>query len=71
MEEERLEILIQVNPQNINFFNKIIEAYDNLALVTAVDPQLGHLLVRVTGDTKGDTIKLLKRMPFSVKILDL
>lgn len=69
MEETNLSILIQVDSQNIDYFNKITEAYDNLALVTAIDPGEGKLLVRVTKDTKKDTLKLLRHLPFPVNIL--
>ena len=55
--------LVQVI-QRIDVFNKIIEAYDNLALVTALDPAQGKLLVQVTPDTKRDTLKLLNHLPF-------
>ncbi|MEL7566392.1 MAG: DUF4911 domain-containing protein [Dehalobacterium sp.] len=66
MEQENLNILVQVASQNIDIFNKIIEAYDNLALVTAIDSKKGKLMVRVTKDTKKDTLRLLKHMPFAV-----
>lgn len=68
MEQDKLNILVQVDPQNIDVFNKIIEAYDNLALVTAIDPREGTLMVRVTEDTKKDTLRLLKHMPFPVDL---
>ena len=67
-EEDSLEIFVQVDPQNIDLFNKIMEAYDNLCLVTALDPGAGKLLVRVTKDTKKDTLKVIKHLPFPVKI---
>jgi hypothetical protein len=67
LEDDSLEIFVRVNPENIDIFNKIVEAYDNLALVTAIHPQEGKLLVRVTKDTKKDTIKVLKHLPFPVE----
>ncbi|MGI6678615.1 MAG: DUF4911 domain-containing protein [Dehalobacterium sp.] len=69
MDKENLNISVRIDPENINVFNKIIEGYDNLALVTAIEPINGKLLVRVTPDTKKDTLSLLKRLPFSVEIL--
>lgn len=69
MEQENLNILVQVAPENIDLFNKIIEAYDNLALVTAILPKEGQLLVRVSEDTKKDTMKLLKHLPFAVELV--
>ena len=67
--DENLHILVQVNPKDIDVFNKIIEAYDNLALVTALDAAQGKLLVRVTPDTKEDTLKLLNHLPFPVEFI--
>lgn len=61
---------MQVDPENIDIFNKIIEGYDNLALVTALRPELGLLLLRVTEDTKKDTLKIIKRLPFPVTITE-
>ncbi|ATW23980.1 DUF4911 domain-containing protein [Candidatus Formimonas warabiya] len=63
-------IPVQVSPNHIDVFNKILEAYDNLALVTAVDPGQGRLVVRVTPDTRKDTLKLLQHMPFPVEIME-
>ena len=45
-------IYVQVKPENIDIFNKFIEAYDNIALVTTVDAQIGKLVLWVTPDTK-------------------
>lgn len=66
---ESLNIWVRLDPQNIDVFNKIIEGYDNLALVTAIEPALGQLLVRVTPDTKKDALRLLKHLPFPIEIV--
>lgn len=68
MEQDHFHIWVKVDPSHIDIFNKIVEAYDNLAIVTAVDPGQGELVVRGTKDTKKDTLRLLKHMPFFVEI---
>jgi hypothetical protein len=63
-------IYIKLNPDDINLLNKIIEGYDNLAVVTALNPTEGRMVVRVTPDTRRDVLKLLKHLPFFVEILE-
>lgn len=68
--DDRYHILVKVDPGDIDVFNKVMEGYDNLCLVTAVHPELGELVVRVTLDTRGEVIKILKHLPFPVTILE-
>ncbi|MDD2496981.1 MAG: DUF4911 domain-containing protein [Desulfitobacteriaceae bacterium] len=68
--DDRFHIPVKVEPGDIDIFNKILEAYDNLCLVTAVHPEFGKLVVRVTSDTRGEVIKILKHLPFPVTILE-
>lgn len=67
-EPDHESIPVKILPQHIDIFNKIIEGYDNLAVVTTTNAALGEVLVRVTQDTRKDVLKILKRMPFQVKI---
>jgi len=66
--DDVLSIPVVVASENIDVFNKIIEAYDNLALVTTVNPEEGRLIVWVTPDTRSDVIKILQHMPFPVEV---
>ncbi len=64
MSEHQNEVLyFQVAPADIDIFNKIIEAYDNIAIVSTVEPRTAKLGVWVTADTKPVLLKLIKKMP--------
>lgn len=47
-------IMVKVEPSDIDLFNKLIEGYDNLALVTTVDAGLGKLVCCVARNAKKD-----------------
>ena len=53
-------VWLQVPPAKIDWFNKIVEAYDNLALVSTVDAAEGLL---VTPDMRPPLLKLLAKLP--------
>ena len=59
---------VRVEASRIDWFNKIIEGYDNLALVSTLDPSEGRLCCWVTADTKTILLKLLSKM-LGVEIL--
>lgn len=64
MAEHPDEVLyFRVEPKDIDIFNKIIEAYDNIAIVSTVDPKAAKLGVWVTEDTKPVLLKLIRKMP--------
>lgn len=64
MAENQNEVLyFRVEPKDIDIFNKIIEAYDNIAIVSTVDPKAAKLGVWVTEDTRPVLLKLIKKMP--------
>ena len=56
----------KLEPKDIDVFNKIVEAYDNVALVSTVDPKIAKVALWATADTKGVLLKLLKKMPVRV-----
>lgn len=60
---------VQIEPPKIDLFNKIVEAYDHLALVSTLDASKGHLILWVTPDTRKDVLKLLSKLPFPTKVL--
>lgn len=63
------DILVRVDTSDIDIFNKILEGYDHLCLVTVIDPARGELAVRVTPDTRSDTLNIIKHLPIPVTIL--
>ncbi|MDD2568351.1 MAG: DUF4911 domain-containing protein [Clostridia bacterium] len=62
-------IYVQVKPADIDIFNKFIEAYDNMALVTTVNASSGELVLWVTPDTRSTVLKLITKLPCKVKLL--
>jgi putative protease len=63
-------ILVEVAPYDIDFFNKLLEGYDNLALVTTLDARLGKLALWVTKHAKKDVLAILKCLPVPVHVLE-
>lgn len=61
-------IYVQVEPADIDLFNKLLEGYDNMALVTSVDAHLGQLVLRVANNAKKDIMAILKCLPIPVSI---
>jgi hypothetical protein len=61
-------IYVQVEPADIDLFNKLIEGYDNLALVTSEDAGCGRLVLRVARHAKKDLLAILHCLPIPVSI---
>lgn len=55
-------VRVRVLPENIDRFNKIIEAYDNLAIVSTVDAAKGELICWTTADGRPILLKLLSKL---------
>ncbi len=69
MRELENRILLRIPKKDINFLNRIIEGYDNLGVVSTLDPQEGLVMVRVTPDTRQEVMKILAEMPFAIEYL--
>lgn len=63
-------ILVEVAPHDIDFFNKLLEGYDNLALVTTLDAKLGKIALWVAKQAKKDVLAILNCLPVPVHVLD-
>ena len=63
-------ILVEVAPRDIDLFNKLLEGYDNLALVTTLDARLGKIALWVTKYAKKDMLAILKCLPVPVHVLE-
>ena len=61
-------IMLSVEPRDIDLFNKLLEGYDNLAMVTTVDPGLGRLALRVAENARKDLLAILHCLPIPVSI---
>lgn len=63
-------VFVQVKPQDIDLFNKLMEAYDHMTLVTTVEADKGILGLWVTPDTKSAVLKIITKLPCAVQLLD-
>ncbi|MGI6412764.1 MAG: DUF4911 domain-containing protein [Syntrophomonadaceae bacterium] len=54
---------------DIDFLNKIIEAYDNLGILSTLNQKEGVVIIRTTEDTFKDLQAILSHLPFAIEIL--
>lgn len=66
---ETKEILIRVQSKDIDYINKIIEAYEGLGLVHTVNRGEGIVAVHVTPDTAGDVRDILANLRVEIEFL--
>ena len=59
-------LLCRITPADIDLFNKLLEGYDNLALVTTVDAALGRMSLRFAASARRDLLALLRHLPIPV-----
>jgi hypothetical protein len=64
------EIYASVSPDRIDMLTKLVEAYDNLGIVSTLDQAKGRVIIRVTPDTWDEMITILDNLPFPVTIDD-
>ncbi len=64
----KTEILAQVAPCNIDFLSKILEGYDNLGVLSTINPSDGQVIIRVTEDSFPEVMEILDHLPFDIKI---
>jgi len=62
-------LLLEVAPSDIDLFNKLIEGYDNMALVTTLDARLGRIALWITEHARRDIMAIIKCLPIPVKII--
>lgn len=63
------QILIRVNPQAINYINRIMEGYEYLGVVTTVNREQGILMIRTTSDTYEEVKRILDNLPIVFKFV--
>ncbi|MEA4924013.1 MAG: DUF4911 domain-containing protein [Syntrophomonadaceae bacterium] len=64
------EIYALINPNHIDILTKLIEAYDNLGIVSTLDQAVGRVVIRVTRDTWAEVMDILNNLPFEIIIED-
>ena len=55
-------VKIKINPKDINFFNRIIEGYEYLGMVSTLDKQAGIVIVRTTPDTYDEVREIIDHL---------
>lgn len=60
----REEIVIQMEPKYINFFNRIMEGYEYLGVVTTLDKVEGVVMVRTTPDCYEEALAVIAHLNF-------
>lgn len=64
-------VYFRIEPENMTFVTRIIEGYEYLGVVTALDGKKGIVFVRTVPDTVELTKEILLSLPFTVEILDI
>jgi hypothetical protein len=62
------EIYGVVSPNRIDMLTKLVEAHDNLGIVSTLDKSSGRVVVRVTPDTWEEVMDILYNLPFKINI---
>ena len=61
-------MFVQVDPCDIDLFNKLLEGYDNLTLVSTTDASIGRMVLRFARCAKKDLLAVLHCLPIPVAI---
>ena len=62
-------VYFRIPPSEMTFVTRIIEGYEYLGVVTALDGKAGIGFVRTTTDTAGITRDILQSLPFPVSVI--
>ncbi|SHG81371.1 protein of unknown function [Thermosyntropha lipolytica DSM 11003] len=64
------DIYAKIAPENIDRITRIIEAYENVGIVSTADRKNGLVIIRGTADTYEELKRILLNMPFRVEIVE-
>ncbi|MBO8159806.1 DUF4911 domain-containing protein [Thermosyntropha sp.] len=64
------DIYARIAPENIDKITRLIEAYENLGIVSTADRKNGLIVIRGTPDTCEDLKEILLNLPFTLEIVD-
>ncbi len=62
------EIIARVSSDRIDILTKLLEAYDNLGIVSTINQRSGTVCIRVTPDTWDEMLEILRNLPFHIEI---
>lgn len=57
------KILLKVPKERITFLHKIIEACDNVGVVSTINAREGRVLIHVTPETKDEVLGIIRSLP--------
>ena len=62
-----MQIALRLDPKDINYFNRIMEGYEYLGMVSTLDRKAGLVVVRTTADFADEVRAVLAHLdvPFS------
>ncbi len=66
---ESESLLIKVNPEDVIFFDKIIESIDNLAIVTVINGKEGLLEIKNPLSLRNELLEVLKNIGKKYQII--
>ena len=55
-------VKIKINPKDINFFNRIMEGYEYLGIVSTLNKKDGTVVVRTTPDTYDEVREIIDHL---------
>ena len=62
-------VYFQLEPSEMTFLTRVLEGYEYLGVVTALNGKVGTGFVRTVPDTQNLTTEILETLPISVRIL--
>lgn len=66
----RNRICLKIPKKEITYLTKIMEGYDNLGVVSTIDPKEGLVKIHITPDTRDAVRKILQHLPFVTDIME-
>lgn len=67
--EKMSYLKVKISPEKINYFNRILEGYEYLGVVSTLDREQGIVLIRSTPDTIEDVKNVLENLPIDISYL--
>lgn len=64
------KLFLRIPKKDITLLTKIIESYDNLGVVSTVDPAAGLVIIHLTPDTRETILAIVSELSFVQEILE-
>jgi len=66
--DSHTHLIVKIDVENISLLQKILECYENLAIIIPLDPKEGLLTIHTTPYLYNDVLKILDTLPKNIKI---